>query len=245
MVRLRITLLLLLLAVAVSCQTTRQITSTTTGEVVVPPDFFEPRDFVAAMGQGEGRYPDLYARSSYAVWVSPEVIALKRQQAVANGEPIMPWIENAAAVISPDYVVIECHVSSTFSDAAIAYDAVSFRNVDVYLQLPDGRIVRPVQVAVDPRMEETPAGTLKTFSRTNLVIFTRKDILAGTTTIPADTPSVRLVIEHVESTFHFDWGSSVSTPQGWTPTAEEALQAAKLGMHDLFTRLKTLAHMFD
>lgn len=211
-----------------------------------PPAQFEPTSYVAPIQQGEGRYPNLYAPTSFAVWVGPEVTAFKREQAQASGQTVEPWIDNAATIIPENYVVVECHVASAFPDSSIAYDVVGFRGMDLYLEFPDGRRVKPIQVLIDTHARESSQGTLKSFSRINLLVFPRRDLLLGESTLPAEAPSARLVIAGVGSRFHFDWpGMGAPRTSSWIPAAQEAAQAVQLGFRDLFGRLQRLAHIFD
>jgi hypothetical protein len=230
-----------------SCQTTQEPEVALAAEPApAPVSQFEPMAYAAQVERAEGRYPDLFGPTSYALWVSQEVTALKREQAARSGEAIEPWLDSAALVIPASYIVIECHLESAFPDASIAYDAVGLRGMETYLELPDGRRVKPVQVLIDPHAQESPRGTLKAFTRTNLLIFTREDLLLGEPIVPATAPAVRLVLDGVGSRFFFHWdGAGGARPTGWVPTAQEAMQATQLGFRDLYGRLKTLAHMFD
>ena len=72
---------------------------------------FRPLTFVSTINLDKGRYPDLFSRDSYAVWVDPEVAALKRSEAVAAGEEIDPNLDGARYLLGkaplpaplPDY----------------------------------------------------------------------------------------------------------------------------------------------
>jgi hypothetical protein len=227
-----------------ACRTTSPAMPATTGPQ--PIGQFEPLVYAAQLQHGEGRYADLYAPTSYAVWVGPEVTELKRAEAQKSGEAIEPWLERAAQVLPASYIVVECHMDSAFRDTSVAYDAVAFRNMNVYLELPDGRRVKPIQVLVDPKAKEGGQGTLKSYSRVNLLVFSREDLLLGVPSVPANTPSVRLVLQGIDSKFHFDWqGAGGQRTSPWAPTVKEAAAAAQLGFKDLYGRLQTLAHIFD
>ncbi len=219
-------------------------------EAVLPPTQFEPLTYVAPVEGGEGPAAQLYAPSSFAVWVGPEVADLKRQRDLAKGAQIEPYIDAAAATIPVDYIVIEAHVKSAFPDSSLAYDAVTFRNVEAYLEVTeangDVRKVRPVQVLVDPEVDEANQGTLKVFGRTNLLIFPRQDVLTGRLVAPLGTPGVRLVLDGAGSTFAFSFPAAPTGQTGtWSPAAEEALRVIEVGYRDLYGRLVKLAHLFD
>lgn len=226
-----------------ACTTTREVV---TQAVTPPPAQFEPLTYVAQVQQDDGRYANLFAPTSFAVWVGPEVSEFKRTMAAQSGQPIEPWLENVAAVVPSNYIVIECHVESAFADASVAYDAVALRGMEAYLELPDGRIVKPIQQIIDARARETAQGTLKSFGRTNLLVFARKDLLLGQPTVPASAPEARLVLDGFDSRFHFNWeGLGGPRPSPWVPAAQEAGRAAQLGYNELYDRLKALAHIFD
>lgn len=209
---------------------------------------FRPLTFVSTINLEKGRYPDLFSKDSYAVWVDPEVAALKRSEAVAAGEEIDPNLEAEAAQITRKFLVIECHLDSVFSDMSIAYDAVGFRNLDLFLLTPDGRSIRPVQTVIDTNLVEEQSGALKRFQRTNIVIFPRQDLWVGKPTVDPSYPSVRLALQGHESTFYFEW-TQAPRPEGepkfqW-PNKEQALFAARLGYTQLFTRIRMLSHYLD
>jgi hypothetical protein len=233
----------MLLCVLSACKTTPPPAPVPQAEA--PAAQFEPLAYTAQIQRGEGKYADLYAPTSYAVWVGPEVTAMKRDAAAQEGQQIEPWLDRAAQVLPANYVVIECHVDSAFRDSSLAYDAVSFRNMDTYLELPDGHRVAPIQVLIDPHAREISQGTLKAYSRVNLLVFTRENVLVGTPALPSSMPGVRLVVKGVDTTFHFDWqglGGQRTTP--WA-NAQQAAQAVQLGFKDFYGRLQTLAHIFD
>lgn len=234
----------MLLCVLGACKTTPEPQPATKAEASIGQ--FEPLVYAAQIQRGEGKYADLYAPTSYAVWVGPEVTALKRDEAAKAGQPIEPWLDRASQVLPASYIVIECHMDSAFRDSSVAYDAVAFRNMDTYFELPDGRRLAPIQVLIDPHARENAQGALKAYSRVNLLVFTRDDLLLGAPAVPANAPSVRLVIRGVDTKFQFDWqGAGGGRTSPWAPSVQEAAAAAQLGFRELYGRLQTLAHIFD
>jgi hypothetical protein len=226
-----------------SCKTTP---NESPDEVAAPASAeFVPLSAVVSIEQGQGQYPQLFSPDSFAVWVTPEVTALKRREAAKEGT-VEPWLDDNARIVPSDYIVLECHVNSAFGDQSVAYDAVALRGFDAYLEVPtaDGvRRVEPAQTLVDPTLDEGQQGALKAFSRTNLLIFPRVDFLRGSTTVPSDASAVKLVLDGVQSQFTFTWASAAGQPS--EPLGEKAVQAAQLGFRELYSRLSQLAHMFD
>lgn len=225
-----------------ACQTTR-----VPEPLELPPRAveFQPATYIAPIHLEQGRYPDLFTPTSYAVWVGPEVAALKRDKAESEGEPIAPGLDAAAADIGANYVVVECHMDSIFADMSVAYDVVGFRGIDVYVRMPDGRKVSPSQKVIGAPIEEEQRQALRLFRRTNLVIFPKRDLR----THPgrgAATASLELVMEGYGSTFHFEWPAAPLTAvPPWTPTSQETAQALRLGFTSLYGKLRQLAHRFD
>lgn len=236
-----------LLALAVGCQTGRQ-KAVPEPETGAQPVSFQPGAFLAPIRHEQGRYADLFSPSSYALWVGPEVMMFKQEMAKEAGETVDPRLAADADQITRDFLVLECHIESAFSDSSIAYDVVGFRGIDaVYLLLPDGRKIRPEQTVIGRGAEEDSKGALKVFRRTNLLVFPTRDLWSGGATLDPGAPSVRLVLDGYESRFYFEWPAAPGTvaPQRWAPTAEEAKQAIKLGFTQLYTGLRQLAHLFD
>lgn len=234
----------LLVGLLAACRTTPP--TETPSEPPEQPPAFQPAGFVATIQAKDGAYPTLFAPTSYAVWVEPEVAELKKQKEADAGSAPDALLERDASRIQRDFLVFECHVESVFGDMSIGYDAVRFRGVEVYLLIPGLGKVNPLQILIDPSVEEEQEGALKRFRRTNIIIFPRKDLLLGKPTIPPNSPSVELVLEAQNSTFCFEWPSAMPprTP-AWKPVAEEAARLVKIGFTELYTRLRRLAHMFD
>lgn len=210
---------------------------------------FQPVTYVSLLHHGKGRYPDLYTPDSFAVWVDPEVAALKMRRDETEGNRPDERLKADAAAINGDFIVLECHVRSAFADMSIAYDLVGFRGVDVYLEVGDGPPIRPVQTIIGTPVREQARGALKEFGRTNLVIFPRVNVWQGTPLVPSGSRSARLVLEGHESAFYFEWPEAPLPPGAtgfsWSPSESETVQAVKVGFIELYGRLRQLAHVFD
>ncbi|GMU92233.1 MAG: hypothetical protein AMXMBFR4_12910 [Candidatus Hydrogenedentota bacterium] len=207
---------------------------------------FEPAWYITTVQHSEGRYPDLFGAGSRAIWVEPEVARIKKE---ASGSPQTlpePGIDEDALAVTAAYIVIECQLESQFGDMSIAYDAVRLRGIDVYMEMPDGRKISPIQLRSFGPVEEEAIDALKRFRRTTVAIFPRQDLITRMPVFAADSPSMRLVLAGHDSRFFFEWPSM---PAGQTgprmPTSEEAQYMAKLGYYELFTGIRRLAHIFD
>lgn len=227
---------------AVSCQTAKAPKPVAEE---IPLVEFRPATHYSRIHTGSGRYPNLVSAASFALWVSPEVAALKRKEAVEAGEKIDASLDEAAKHVGENYFVFECHIESVFPDASIAYDVVGLRNMDLYLLTPDGLKVKPIQRILGSHADEEERMALKLFRRTNILVFPKQDILIGQPTISHEAPAVRLVMEGFNSDFYFEWpavdGAAPATPSA----ASRAYSTAKVGFSELFSKLKTLSHIFD
>lgn len=206
---------------------------------------FEPATSTVELQAGNVRYPNLFGPDSYAVWVGPEVVALKKQQAEEAGETIGPKLEETARIVSEQYVLIECHVESAFADSSIAYDAAGFRGIDVYLLMPDGRRVRPIQTVIASSAQEESQGALKKFARTNLIVFPQRDFWAEKPIFDAASPSVRLVLEGYNSQFFFEWPRQGAGVEQAASKVQDISKAVRTSFTDLYSQLVKLAHVFD
>jgi len=139
----------------------------------VPLNFEAPLIVVAG-----SRYPNLFDTSqSYALWVSDEVVQAKLEadsssQELTEGDKKASL--DSAYEINENFLSIECHLTSTFNDSSVAFDVVRLTEVDVQLITPDGGQFSPVaRIMGSPIVEHHSA--LPTVSRTNLLIFRRRD----------------------------------------------------------------------
>jgi hypothetical protein len=257
--RSHVILIIGVLAVFMGCATTPKAPSPAQVETM---RMFEPATYLSQIQVEAGRYPDLFAPQSQAVWVGPEVAEIKEHMAEAGadgegggstlgGEGEPHYAQIAESVVM-NCIVIECHVESVFPDSSIAYDVVGFRGIDVYLLTPSGEKLMPIQTVVDSHASEEQAGALKRFGRTNLVVFPKRDLWLGEPVLGPDVPSVRLVLEGHDSVFYFEWPAA---PQQLTTSeqqleviksaAQQAAEKSRLGFRAMFRRLQDVAHVFD
>ena len=206
---------------------------------------FEPAWGISTVHAGEGRYADLFGGGSKAIWLDSNAVELKRTASKAPANP-EPGIDADARAIADAYIVIECHLESQFSDMSIAYDAVRLRGITPYLELPDGTHIAPIQSRSFGPVEEEPAGALKLFRRTTIVIFPKSDLFKEMPAVSAAEPAVRLVLEGIGSKYYFEWPGLTPTVPTWrAPTPEEAVFYGRLGYYELFSEIRRIAHVFD
>lgn len=234
----------LALTVLVSCQTTKTKSKAGTSGMAE----FQPGAYLVPIRHETGKYANLFSPESFALWVGPEVMQFKEEMAKKSGATIDPKMDADAREIAKDFLVLECHIESAFSDSSIAYDVVGFRGLDdVYLSLPDGQKIYPEQTIIGARLDQESKGTLKVFRRTNLLVFPRRDLWTGGPTLNSRAASVRLVLDGYSSRFYFEWPAApgtVTRPK-WSPAAADAKRAVMMGYTELVSRLRRLAHLFD
>lgn len=205
------------------------------------PTEFQPLSSLSLIHLEEGRYPNLFSSGSYALWVDESVARAKLQKDAQDGIPVNAALSNDADYISANYLVFECRLESVFPDASIAYDVVGLRNIDIYLVTPGGGLVRPIQRILGTHADESQLGALRRFGRTNVLVFAKQDILAGTPTIRSDVEGVRMVVDGFNSTFYFEWAAAGT---GRPPTAADGTKG-RLGFSDLYSKLRVLARKFQ
>ena len=206
---------------------------------------FMPADYVTGIRLEKGRYPDLFAPDSYAIWLGPDVASMRRAATIKRGEVIDPKLEAASKHITEDFLVFECHVASAFSDMSIGYDLVGLRGVNVYLATPDGQRIAPVQTVIASSASEIPQEALKKFSRTNLIVFPKRDLWKKKGAVADNAVSVRLVLEAHGSTFCFEWPAAIEPATPWLPSKEEISKVLKTGFKETYGQLADLMHVFD
>jgi len=207
---------------------------------------FQPSQTVSMMKYGVGNYINLFSTESYAVWVDQEIMDLKRQESIAAGEQPPSRLQDDAATISEDFIILECYVASEFNDMSIAYDVVRNRGVDIYLLAPDGTKVAPLQMQTLGAIEEETVGALRRFGATHVAIFPRENLWVGAPTVPPGAARVRLVFETHNSAFYFDWPGGLSEEVRKTPlsTADRA-RAVRTGFGELYGNIRRIAHIFS
>ncbi len=216
---------------------------------------FQPRAYVSRIHLAQGRYPGLFSDSSYALWVGPGIAALKREKALEKEGVIEPELDVLATQMTENYVVLECHMASMFADSSIAYDVVGFRGLDIYLIMPDGRRVYPVQRTISTHASEHQVDALKRFERANLLVFPTHEMVYNPRLVDMDSPTsdrLRLVIEGFNSTFYFEWVDiplelDPEEPSGKArrviakmpiPSAREVTMALRIGFKEFYSLMK-------
>ncbi len=237
----RVAFVAALVAVA-GCQT-RPPDETATPSPAVGTTPFIPANYTATIKQGDGRYPDLFAPESYALWVAPEVRTLKVDAAQNAGDPVEPELMEVAQVMDERYIVVECTIVSAFADMSIAYDVVGFRGVAPYMETGSGKRIAPVQVEIGSPVTEEPRGALKAFTRTNVLVFPKYE--GDAPTMPPGEP-VRLVLEGFHSFFYFNWDAepSADVPPGKFSENDQVIMV-KTKFRDVYGKLQTLGRTFD
>jgi hypothetical protein len=236
--------IVLALATAFSSCQTRKPPEEKGDQETVQQTGFTPGAAISRLHFDGGSYPDLFASSTYAVWVDEAVTSLRREAAVQAGETVGAEEEAEAVRIAREYVIVECHLDSVFSDMSIGYDAVGFRGLQVYLSTPDGRKIAPIQTLIGTPLKTEPREALKLFGRTNLVVFPKHDLWLGVPLVGKDAPSVRLVLEGHQSVFYFEWPTGVPAAPTPTVSAGEAAEVLKVGFREFHERVRQLAHIF-
>jgi hypothetical protein len=212
---------------------------------------FEPAVPSSTIQWAKGRYPNVYGSGSFAVWVDEDVSELKRADAVKTGETLDETAVMDAEAIQRQFYVLELHLVSRFADASAAYDAVGLRNIDVYLQTPEGNKVRPVQRIMGPPATETPVEALRQYTRTSILLFPKNDALRNRPSVSSRQGSVRLHLSAFNSEYYFEWpGVEPTSPAQDAPhpsrlnalqrklSEKESYQVLSMRFNELYDRLR-------
>jgi len=221
----------------VGCQSTHKPDPAVTAPVVAGD--FAPVNPLSVVQNDSGRYPNLFAPSSYALWITDGVALAKLQQEQQSGAEISETLQTDAQRIAQNFYVVEVNLESAFPDGSIAYDVVGLRSVDAYLTLPDGSRIWPAQRVLGTGARENQEGSLRRFGRTNLVVFPKTDVLSGAPTIPAGTTGLRLTLDGFNSIFAFDWAAAPSL----SAAPVTAQQTGALTWSNLYTKLRELSRL--
>ncbi len=213
-------------------------------EPVFVTEFF-PSTFVSGIQAEQGPYPNLFAPDSYAVWLGSDVARLRKEQSLKKGERVDPKLDSALERIGENYLVFECYLASVLPDMSIAYDVVGLKGIKIYLVAPDGRKVSPMQVSIGSSAGEEMQGALRRFSRTNIVVFQKKDLWSDKASINMEAPSARLVLEGFGTVFRFEWATALAPREPWIPNQDEYIKAIKTGFKDTCKRLGEIFHTLD
>jgi len=199
---------------------------------------FAPVAAISAVHHESGRYPNLYAPNSYAIWVTDSVALAKLQAEQRSGAAISESLQADAQMIAQNYYVVEVNLDSVFPDGSIAYDVVGLRSIDVYLTLPDGTRLWPVQRVLGTTARESMDGALRRFGRTNIVVFPKSDVLSGLPTIPGNATGLRLTLDGFSSVFSFEWAAAPSLASAPAPE-----QAGGMSWSNLYGKLRELSRI--
>jgi hypothetical protein len=193
---------------------------------------FVPTTANAQLRFKEGAYPNLFGGASSAAW-----------NASATGPDST---ESTAPAAMPGLLTIECRMESTFGDMSIAYDAVGFRGIDVYLMGPDGKKIYPAQSVVGSELQEQQQGALKLFRRTNLLLFPAAAMQVAVPGGAGGDTALRLVLDGYDSVFYFEWTPQL--PQVNVPPKfceREDVKAARAKVHTAHRKFLNWTHKFD
>ncbi len=211
--------------------------SPTPGEDVVAPGVqvpFVPTRSGAALQWESGPYPNLFSPESWVAWVGPEADA-----------PSTEW-SAALSLPSDRFAVLECRLRSAFADQSIAYDAVGLRGVDIWLETPDGRQIRPVQVIRDSRLEEQFQGALRVFGRRCLLVFPREELYFVVDRTTGSVQELKLCLQAAQTVFACRWPAetpmvNTPVPLGEHPVTQELREKTR----NLWEKSKEASHQFD
>ena len=223
----------------------------------ITPDGFVPACVIAGIAQDAGASSDpakagtpndaaeSFSRTSDALWVSREVMALRRAEAARADVPVEPYLDAAANIITDKYVIVECHVFSDLKDENLAQDAVGFHGISAYLLDADGRKTMPLQTIIGTpvKVEENASG--KRFSRTNLIVFSKNDVWTGAQTLPASLASVRLVLECPASRSYFEWAGASPSQAGAALSPQQSARILETGFTEFYEKVFGLTHLLD
>jgi len=214
-------------------------------EPLPPAGPFTPASYVAQPTLGIGsKYSDLLSPDSYVVWFSDEVAELKAELEAADGAASDRSKEllGIAKALNQKYLILECHIVSAFPDSSVAYDVTSFRHADVFLLDDSGIKFEPLQMIIGS-IEEGNKDALKRFSRVNLVVFPKYDLLTGDLVIDSQARDISLVISGYKTTYFFSWGNLSPAPQ--RPSGVRPVEmAGGVGLQHFESALRYLAENF-
>lgn len=227
---------------AAACQT---VSKEGTPPAVPETEEFQPAAYVSTLRLEKGGHANLFSPESFAVWLGPDVAALRRAKAQKEGETLSPNMDAIIRHVTDNYLVFECHLASIFPDMSIGYDAVRLRGMTVQLEMPDGRKITPIQVVSGNSEPELQVGALRRFARTSLVVFQKQDLRYDKPTVAAEVRAARLVLTGYDCRFYFEWGNAIPPAQPWIPNQDEYLRAVKTGLKESYEKVAEFFHVLQ
>ena len=204
-------------------------------------EVFTPSSYIARPTLGVGsRYQNLLSPNSYVIWVTDEVAQLKLESETAEGTVSGESEEvlKIAQALNERYLIMECHIESAFQDSSIAYDITSFRQAEVFLLDDAGNRCEPLQVIVGA-LERGRKDALPIFTRVNILVFPKHDLLTGELLISPRTREFSLVIAGYNTTYFFSW-NDLSRPARAAQIEREAQAIRAVGLGKLESALRFL-----
>jgi hypothetical protein len=108
--------------------------------------------------------------------------------------------------------------------------------------------VTPIQRILGSPADEVQVEALRKFTRTNVLIFPKTDLVLGKSTVNAGASELRVVLDGAGSSFFFAWpaatGTSVSENDGTFPSAKEAANMIRTKFTEFFSKLRVLSENF-
>ncbi len=214
-------------------------------EIELPTGPFTPASYVARPSLGIGsKYANLLSPDTYVIWFSDEVAELKAELDETKGAASEDSEEllRIAKTLNGKFLILECHIVSAFPDSSIAYDVTSFRHADVFLLDDTGTKFEPLQMIIGS-LQRSDKDALKQFSRVNLVVFPKHDLLTGESLIDSRVRDVSLVISAQKTTYFFSWSNLSPAPQ--QPSVVEPVETVgAMGLIDFEPALRWLHENF-
>ena len=220
----------LALVALAGCKTTQEAVEANMPVPMVP---FTPQRSMAQVQWIEGRYPDLFDATSNAIWGGQDMQAAMGEDGMMLSGPLK----------------IDLYAASAFADMSIAYDAVGLRGIDVYLQMPDGKKVRPAQVLRGRDLEERQQGALKFFARRNQLLF---GMAISEVMVPVENgvpASLSLVLEGYGAKYAFRWHGVPPEPGTYEVSdaakARAYMKAGESEVKRVVKKADDMSHTFD
>jgi len=209
---------------------------------------FEPLNSVAHPRPLPGsKYQNLVSSDSYIIWVTDKVAEAKLETDSESAEEednlLGRRIEDAKR-LNRHFLVFECHITSAFSDASIAYDISSFRGAEVLLMDDAGNVIEPLQIVVGP-VERSREKALRMFSRTNLLVFPLFDGLTGEQVVSPQSRKVTIVVSSYDTDLVFEWIAPEEQQGDARSLGEDISGFVQMSFSQLYDGLRALFEHLD